>query len=295
MSVRLLVGALALQFMLAGIFIWFAVTGFPFLPSHAASATEFDAQRAYADVRSQVARGPRPAGSAASRRLADWLRTQLPNGRLESVPGGLRNVVGSLPGRQPAIVVAAHYDTKDLPGFVGANDGAGGTAVVLELARVLAHDRPKDPRAIDFVLFDGEESPPGTPSSAFTAEGLRGSRAYARAHATQTSEAIVLDFVGQENLKLLRDAGSDPALWARLRAAAKRAGVASAFPPGTTSEVRDDDTPFARAGVPAIDLIDLHYPCFHLTCDDLSQIDQESLDSAGEAVEELVRGDEARH
>ena len=87
----------------------------------------------------QVRLGPRPAGSPASRKLAAQLKAELPNGRFQAVPGGLRNVVGFVPGRDPSrtVVVGAHYDTKDLPGFVGANDGAGGTALVVELARTV--------------------------------------------------------------------------------------------------------------------------------------------------------------
>src|ERR687895_305308 len=91
-------------------------------------ADRFDADRAFADLRYQVELGPRPAGSETSRQLAEWLRERLPRGRIEPLPGGLQNVVGSIPGRGKAILVAAHYDTKDIPGFVGANDGAGGTA-----------------------------------------------------------------------------------------------------------------------------------------------------------------------
>ena len=75
------------------------------------------------------------------------------------MPGGLRNVVGFVPGRDPSrtVVVGAHYDTKDLPGFVGANDGAGGTALVVELARTV---KPRELRpSVVFILFDGEESP----------------------------------------------------------------------------------------------------------------------------------------
>src|SRR5215211_7218931 len=119
----------------------------------------FDGRRAFAELRRQVEMGPRPAGSVASRRLAARLRRALPGGRYESLgPAhpGLRNVVGRLPGRKPAVVVAAHYDTKALPGFVGANDGAGGTAAVVELARALRHDerRPGAPE-LRFVLLDG--------------------------------------------------------------------------------------------------------------------------------------------
>jgi hypothetical protein len=298
-SVRLLVGALALQFLLAGIFIYFAVTGFPFLPMHAARSTDFDEQRAYADVRSQVARGPRPAGSPASRQLGDWLRARLPQGRFEAVPGGLRNVVGTLPGRAPAIVVGAHYDTKDLPGFVGADDGASGTAVVLELARALARPgvRPRNGRELRFVLFDGEESPAGAPrtdAAGIGRPGLRGSRAYLQRHRGELGELLAIDLVGQRDLRLRREAGSDAALWARLHAAADEAGVGEAFPSGTVPAVRDAHAPFAGERIPAIDVIDRDSPCFHRTCDTLAQIDPASLDAVGEAVVGLVRAEDAR-
>lgn len=253
----------------------------------------FDGGRAYADVAAQVARGPRPAGSPASRRLAGWLRGQLPAGRFEAVPGGLRNVVGVLPGRGPAIVVGAHYDTKLMDGFVGANDGAGGTAVVLELARALQRERRAGggragaAQEIRFVLFDGEEAPDDAKD--FYATALRGSKAYARRHASDLAAVVVVDFVGQRGLRLPREAGSHEQLWERLRAAGARAGVASVFPDDNYGEVIDDHTPFTRAGVPAIDLIDFDYDCFHRVCDRLDQIDERSLDAAGEALVELLR------
>src|SRR4051794_40287902 len=78
-----------------------------------ATVNRFNGTRAFALLREQVQRyGWRPAGSAALRRLAVALRRELPRGRFEPVPGhpGLRNVVGSLPGTLPAIVVGAHYD-----------------------------------------------------------------------------------------------------------------------------------------------------------------------------------------
>ena len=179
--------------------------------SAAGAGDRFDADRAFRDLRAQVDLGPRPAGSAASRVLAERLRAQIPGGRFERVPGGLRNVVGRLPGRGKAILVGAHYDTKDLPGFVGANDGASGTATVLELARALRHGRRACDREIRFVFFDGEESPRG--SGDFLRDGLRGSRAYARAHARELSAVVVVDFVGDRDLSIPREASSDPALW----------------------------------------------------------------------------------
>lgn len=257
----------------------------------AARADRFDGDRAFADARSQVARGPRPAGSPASRRLAAWLRTQLPGGRFESVPGGLRNVVGTLPGTKPAIVVGAHYDTKlvdGAPRFVGANDGAAGTAVVLELARALRRaGRPAGAPELRFVLFDGEESPDDARD--FYSSGLRGSRAYARRHGDAVGAAIVVDFVGQRGLRLPREGGSDEAVWERLRAAAQRVGVGAVFPDREVGEILDDHTPFNRAGIPAVDLIDFDYDCFHRACDRLDRVQARSLDAVGEALAELLR------
>ncbi len=248
----------------------------------------FDSRRAFAELRRQVEMGPRPAGSAASRKLAARIRRALPRGRYEQVPGGLRNVVGRLPGTKPAVVVAAHYDTKNLPGFVGANDGAGGTAAVLELARVLSHTkRPKGAPELRFVLFDGEEAT--NDKADFLLSGVRGAKAYARRHRGELRALVLLDFVADKHLSLPREEGSDPRLWARLRAAAKRVGAGSAFPARTQGQVLDDHTPFTQDGVPAIDLIDFDFPCWHKRCDDMSAVSARSLDLSGEAVLELLR------
>ena len=107
MSVRVLAIALIVQLVIGAGFVLAAVNGFPLIGGGDAHTTtvpgprvnHFYAGRAYGLVRFQVAYGPRPAGSLASRRLADRLRLLLPNGRFEAVPGGLRNIVGHLPGR----------------------------------------------------------------------------------------------------------------------------------------------------------------------------------------------------
>jgi hypothetical protein len=249
----------------------------------------FDGAHAFALLKMQVQLGPRPAGSASSRELAALLKARLPNGRYEAVPGGLRNVVGSLPGKGPPVVLGAHYDTKDTPaGFVGAEDGAGGTAAVLEIARALrTATRPKDARAIRFVLFDGEECP-GTDDSHFLACGVRGSRAYVRRH-PRAKAMILLDFVAQKDLSIPRDATSDPGLWSQLRSAARAVGSGRVFPARVQGGISDDHTPFRERGIPAIDLIDFDFPCWHRLCDDLSAVSERSLDASGEAVLELMR------
>jgi hypothetical protein len=249
----------------------------------------FDAARAYALAQRQVALGPRPPLSVAQRKAAVFLRAGLPNGRFEPVDRGLRNIVGELPGRMPAILLVAHYDTTSVPGYLGANNSAAAVGAVVELARALRHDRRAGDRAIRFLLTDGEEAPRPFDGKDFYDKALRGSRAYVAAHKDEIRHVVVLDFIGNHKLRLRRDKSADAALWGRLQAAANRAGVGRVFPDTTQGVVLDDHTPFLRAGIPAIDLIDFDYPCWQKPCDTMAQVSQASIDAAGEAVLELVR------
>jgi glutaminyl-peptide cyclotransferase len=292
-----LVAVLAVQVLLATLLVALVATdNVPFVDGDSDAATRdgrpvvdrFDSRAAFRLLREQVELGPRPAGSRTSRRLAARLRRLLPHGRFEAVPGhpGLRNVVGKVRGRSRRyVVVGAHYDTKEVPGFVGANDGASGTAAVVQVSRELRRKRP--PKTLVFVLFDGEESPGAGDDGDFLAEGLRGSKAAARRYGA--AEAMVLlDFVGDRDLEIPREGLSNPRLWSRLRAAARRVGAARVFPPFSSSAVYDDHVPFRRRGVPSIDLIDFDFGCWHRRCDDLSAVSERSLDRVGETVYELL-------
>jgi glutaminyl-peptide cyclotransferase len=265
-----------------------------------ATVNRFDGNRAFALLREQVREyGPRPAGSDASRRLAERLRRALPEGRFEAIPGHprLRNVTGRIPGRRPAIVVGAHYDTEaTIPGHVGANDGAAGTAAVVELARSLRRmPRPRGGREVRFVLFDGEEEPAGMQDADFLEVGLRGSKAYVARHRRQVGRMILLDYIAQaRGLSFPMEGTSDPALWGRMRAAARRVGVGRLFPDRVAGGVYDDHTPFLDAGIPAMDLIDFTYPQRDSTRDDLRAVSARSLDAVGEAVLELLRTERRR-
>ncbi len=242
----------------------------------------FDSGAAWRLLEYQVELGPRPAGSEPSRRLAGRLRRLLPRGRFQAVPGGLRNVVGTVRGRDPGyVVVGAHYDTKDIPGFVGANDGASGTAVVTQLARTVRRPR----HTIHFILFDGEESPRG--SQNFLRDGLRGSKVAARRY-RDARAMVLLDFVGEKRLRIPREGYSNEELWERLRRAARQVGAGATFPDSTQGAIQDDHLPFLQQGVPAIDLIDFDFSCFHRTCDDLSVVSERSLDAVGETMVRLL-------
>jgi glutaminyl-peptide cyclotransferase len=245
----------------------------------------FDGPAAFRLLRRQVRLGPRPAGSPESRQLARLLKRIVPNASYQDVPGGLRNVVGSVRGRRPGyVVVGAHYDTKDIPGFVGANDGASGTAVAAQLARSISRPR----HTVKFAFFDGEESPRGTPDDEFEDAGLRGSKVAAPALAGARA-MILLDFVGDRQLQVRYEGNSSPRLWHKLRSAANRVGALEVFPKGEQGSTSDDHLPFLEAGVPSIDLIDFDFPCWHRSCDDMSAVSEASVNAVGETIYELLR------
>jgi hypothetical protein len=256
------------------------------------TADRFPAAPAFALLREQVRRyGWRPAGSAKLRRLAVRLRSLLPAGRFESIPGHrrLRNVVGSIPGRGKAIVVGAHYDVEARPrGFVGANDGAAGTAAVVWLARAMARaPRRANDRPVRFVLFDGEEEPAGC--QPFLLCGLRGSQAYAKRHDGELRSLVLLDYIAEKHgLLFPREGGSDPVLWGKLVAAAGDVGVGGLFSTAQSGEILDDHTPFTEHGLTAIDVIDFDYPPRDTLADTLDKVSQRSLDAVGETVYLLV-------
>jgi glutaminyl-peptide cyclotransferase len=302
-----LVVALVVQLVLGAGLIVVAVNGFPLIggggdangeraPAAAPAVPRprvdrFDAPRAFALISRELSYGQRPAGSRALRRLAEVLRRELPGGRFEAVPGhpGLRNIVGTLPGRAPAIVVGAHYDSEYHPkGFVGANDSAAGTAAVVELARDLRGTQDAGSREIRFVLFDGEEEGPGCPNARFVRCALRGSRAYVAAHRREVGQMVLLDYIANKGVRLPREGSSSSALWGRLRAAAQAVGVGAVFPARDQVTIYDDHTPFLRAGIPAVDLIDFSYRYADGLKDTIDKLSVASLDAVGETVYALV-------
>jgi hypothetical protein len=308
LSVKLLVFALVGQLVLFGGLIALTVHGFPFfggdahdhdpLPTNIPAGTvpkakvdRFDGARAMATAKMQVDAGQRPAGSETLRRVAEQLRAELPNGRFEPIPGqpGLRNVVGDLPGPGPVIVIGAHYDTENHPkGFVGANDAAAAVGAVVELSHALkAITRSAIAPGIRFVLFDGEEE--AAPTDDFYRDALRGSKSYVQLHAEEVGAMVLLDYVGNTGARFPREGSSTSALWDDVRAAAKRVGVGGIFPNRTQAGIFDDHTPFLRASIPAVDVIDWSYPYKDTVEDTYDKLSVDSVDAVGETIVELIR------
>ncbi|MGI8460650.1 MAG: M28 family peptidase [Solirubrobacterales bacterium] len=270
------------------------------------SADHFDAERAFEDVRAQVDLGPRPAGSEANAKQARLLARRLREAGVDDVriQRSHLNVVGTIPGlERGAVVVGAHHDTVDIPGFVGANDGGSGVAVVLELARSLPSrlDGPD----LRIALFDAEEARPGRD---FSVDGAHGSRQYVRyaerkrrrqgSPPIKSVRAMVLfDLVGDCDLQIPRESNSDAGLYAAFAAASEDADGAAAPFAGSTAPVSDDHLPFLEQGIPAVDLIDFSFggasspgTYWHTTEDTLDKVCAGSLDAVGEAAVRAVPG-----
>jgi Zn-dependent M28 family amino/carboxypeptidase len=263
----------------------------------------FDSGRAWEHLRKIVAIGPRPAGSAALNEERQYIKSELgaigvsvteqaweadtPSGKTRMV-----NLSATIPGARPdRIVLSGHYDTKLFRRFrfVGANDGGSSAAFLIEMGRVLKTRR--NALTIELLFLDGEEavcenwdecSRPGAPDNTYgsrhyvTTGRQSGTLAGIKAH-------ILVDMIGDRNLRLKRDLNSTPWLTDIIWAAAKRRTLGAYFVDETT-QIEDDHLPFIAAGVPSVDLIDLEFEAWHTAGDTLDAVSARSLQVVGDAV-----------
>lgn len=198
-------------------------------------------------------------------------------------------------GRPPDLLLCAHWDSRPtadreekpenrLKPIPGANDGASGVAILLELARLFHEKRP--PRGIIIALFDGEDLGPGLKDM------LLGAEHYAKNPIpVKPKEGILLDMVGDRNLAIPRETYSESAnkpLLDSIYAAAARHGHADAFPNRPGQTIQDDHVPLILAGINTVDLIDFDYPHWHTLGDTPDKCDPKSLEIVGRAVAEVV-------
>ena len=272
----------------------------------APTTVRFDSARAWKDLEAQVGFGPRPSGSAALQKTRDYILAELKKAGVDArqqifianTPLGetsMANVIATIPGRRPErIALASHYDTKRTPfpgpqsgqivtRFVGASDGASSTAALLELARVLK--TRQNEFTLELIFFDGEEA---VVDWSRNNDNTYGSRHYVeaaqKAGTLKTLRALVLlDMIGDKDLLIRRDAASTNWLVDIVWAAAARIGQSRVFSNELTS-IDDDHIPFLRAGVPAVDIIDLDYPAWHEASDTLDAVSVRSLQIVGDVV-----------
>jgi len=255
-------------------------------PAACAGRIEVDGARAQARVAHQVAAGARVPGSASHARILEWIvaETTRLGGRVERQaftdsslgrPLALTNVVARFGPRAaaPRIVLCAHWDSRPwadqdpdsayrgLP-VPGANDGASGVAVLLEVAELMSRRPPRV--AVDLVFFDGEDQGGAGDPQDF----CLGSRHYAgtlRATGEKPLAVFLFDMVGDRDLEIhpeVQSAERAANLVALVLDAARATG-ARQFKPDPRYSITDDHIPLLEAGVPAVDIIDFDYPAWH--------------------------------
>ena len=265
-----------------------------------ASSKGVDGERAMAHARAVVRFGPRPPGSAAIKALRKYIHGELRRAGVDveeqpfvaKTPNGdvpMVNVIGKIPGSSgKRILLTGHYDTKQFPNFrfVGANDAGSSTALLLELATVLAKGKHHD--EIWIVFFDGEEA-----FHEWTAtDSLYGSRHLAkelkqRGEIGKIKALINVDMIGDRDLNLALEYNSDPRLRETLAEVAASQGhreIFDRFP----SAIEDDHMPFAQLGVPVLNLIDFSYgpghAYWHTEADTIDKLSASSLRIVGDLV-----------
>jgi glutaminyl-peptide cyclotransferase len=259
---------------------------------------EFMGSRAYLDVIYQVDLGPRLPGSDAHLALRSWVFKELEQAgwnveEQKTTYAGqpVFNIVAKnntdIDPSKPWLIIGAHYDSRfyadhdpdvnkrNLP-VPGANDGASGVAVLLELARTL----PKNlDQQVWLVFFDAEDNGriPGW-------DWILGSRAFAESLSEKPDAVVIVDMVGDKDLNLHFEKNSDHQLRQEIWDVAEELGYADYFIPTEKYRILDDHIPFIEIGIPSVDIIDFDYEYWHTVADTADKVSEESLEIVGRTV-----------
>ncbi len=253
----------------------------------------FDSSHAYADVQTQVAFGPRTPGSAGHAQVREWMRAELESAgwdvqvhESERMGHPIFNIIAKRNAESPQIILGAHYDTrffadhdpdltKRTEPVPGANDGASGVAVLLELARSL----PSDTTPVWLVFFDTEDNG--------RIEGwdwILGSRAFAEEIPVQPRAVVIVDMIGDADLNIYLEKNSNVAIRTKIWNTAATLGYGNVFINKEKFSMLDDHTPFLEKNIPAVDIIDFDYPYYHTTQDTPDKVSAESLQAVGDTL-----------
>jgi glutaminyl-peptide cyclotransferase len=276
------------------------------LPPDSGPPPAFDSARAMQYVKEIVAFGPRPIDSANHKKVEDYLLAHLKGDEIENdtftadTPEGefpVHNIVAKFPGTKDGIIViASHYDTNypfRNTSYVGANDGASSSALLLEFANQL-RGKKLDGYSVWLVWDDAEEAVKSWTDS----DSLYGIRHLAenwQADGTlkKIKAFLLADMIGDADLNIDRDTNSTPWLEDVLYEAATRLGYQSHFFARTVPGMEDDHIPFVKRGVPAADVIDFDYGYnnvfWHTPQDTVDKLSPKSLEIVGSTMLETVR------
>ena len=263
-----------------------------------AISADFSGQRALDLTKKAVSFGERPSGSEAIARTQSFILAQLKRLKCQitedafiaETPAGkipMRNIIATFPGPSGRmIVVSGHFDTKPMPGFVGANDGGSSTGFLLELAHALNRNPRK--HSVVLVFFDGEEAVKDWSDT----DSLYGSRHLAmKWEADRTlhkiNAFINVDMIGDANLDLQRNPNGSQTLTRLIWEVAAEKGYQQNFLNDYLA-IEDDHIPFYHRGVSAVDLIDFNYGPFnshwHTVADSMDKLSPLSFQVIGDVV-----------
>ena len=276
---------IAFSFLIIALLGW-RVSQFTHLP------VQFDGPRAYRDVLAQVAFGPRIPDSLAHAKTIAYIQEELRKAgwkaevQKTSWKGyAILNIFASRTDQPPQIILGAHYDNRLLADqdsgqrrnapLPGANDGASGVAVLLELARTL----PPDSIPTWLVFFDSEDN-----GGLDGRDWSMGSRAFVNELAFRPRAAIIVDMVGDVDLNIYIERNSNPLLADDIWVQAAKLGYESQFIQIAKHSLIDDHIPFLEAGIPAVDIIDFDYPFWHTAADTPDKVSPKSLQIVGETL-----------
>jgi len=256
-------------------------------------SVSFDGSHALADVQTQVDFGPRIPGTAGHDQIREWIRAELESAgwvvevqQTERMGHPIFNIIAKRSAEAPQIILGAHYDTrmyadhdpepgKQAEPVPGANDGASGVAVLLELARTL----PEDSVPTWLVFFDTEDN-----GNIEGWDWILGSRAFAEEIDIAPRAVVIVDMIGDADLNIFLEKNSNKEIRAEIWSAAQSLGYADKFINEEKFSMLDDHTPFLEKGIPAVDIIDFDYPHWHTTQDTPDKVSAESLQTVGDTL-----------
>ena len=265
----------------------------------------FNATRAMQYVKEIVAFGPRPVGSENHKKVEDYIHAHLKGDLVDDdyfitdTPEGkfpVRNIIAKYPGSRDGIVmIASHYDTVYSlrnTTFVGANDGASSSALLLEIANQL-RGKKRDGYSVWLIWDDAEEAMKQWSAT----DSLYGVRHLAEkwqddGTLKKTKAFLLEDMIGDADLNIEHEQNSTPWLEDMIYQAATRLGYQSHFF-ARTIPMEDDHIPFLQRGVPSVDLIDYEYGYnnvfWHTPQDTVDKLSPKSLEIVGMVTLETVQ------
>ncbi len=254
----------------------------------------FDAARAYQDVQYQLSLGARVPGSHSHIQTTHWITEELKKHEWQveiqesrQLGHRVKNVIAKRGHGTDWFILGAHYDSRQFADkdpnserrrepVPGANDGASGVAVLVELGRKIPRDLPIE---IWLVFFDAEDQGniPGW-------DWILGSKSFVKTLDRHPNGVVIIDMIGDQDLNIYMEKNSDSVLTTEIWDQAKLLGYSQYFIPEYKYSILDDHIPFVENGIPAVDIIDFDYPYWHTTSDTADKISVESLKIVGETI-----------